>query len=272
MSGWDGASYRRVNTLQQWLAGRALDDVHLDGVRSLLDVGCGDGRVTQSLAEQIPGARCVGIDPSPGMIAVAPASEHTRFEVGAVETMTFDDEFDVVVSFNALHWVKHQHRALETIGAAMHSGGRAVLVFVCAGPRSSLEDVAMALAATPRWSGSFPGFSAPFLHPDPEQWQRDAQSVGLGVSDVRVDDLQWDFGSRDAFAAWCAVGFGGWTGDLSAEDGQGFVDEVVAAYAAETGSDHVFRFMQLVGKLTKPRASLGSEVGVGAPNSFPGTR
>ena len=143
MSGWDRVSYRRVNTLQQWLAGRALDDVHLVGVRSLLDVGCGDGRITQSLAAQIPGARCVGIDPSPAMIAVAPAADVIVFEVGAAETMTFDDEFDLVVSFNALHWVLDQDRALAAIRAAMHHGGRAVLVFVCDGPGPSLEDMAM---------------------------------------------------------------------------------------------------------------------------------
>ena len=252
MSGWDGASYRRVNSLQQWLAGRALDDVHLSGVRSLLDVGCGDGRITQSLAAQIPGARCVGIDPSPGMIAVAPTADGIVFEIGAAQTMTFDDEFDLVVSFNALHWVLDQDRALGAIATAMHHGGRAVLVFVCDGPRPSLEDIAMTVAYSPRWRGSFARFSAPFVHPDPQQWQRDAEMVGLQASDLRVDDLAWDFGSREAFAAWCAVGFGGWTGGVSAEKGREFVNDVVDAYAAETGSDHVFRFMQLVGKLSRP--------------------
>jgi trans-aconitate 2-methyltransferase len=252
VSGWDGVSYQRVNTLQQWLAARALQDVDLVRVRSLLDVGCGDGGITQSLAAQIPGARCVGIDPSPGMIAVAPRADGIVFEVGAAETMTFQDEFDLVVSFNALHWVLDQDRALGAITAAMHHGGRAVLVFVCDGPRPSLEDIAMTVVRSPRWSASFSGFSAPFVHPDPEQWQRDAQAIGLQASDLRVDDLAWDFGSRDAFAAWCSVGFGGWIGTLSDQDRQKFVEDVVDAYASQIGSDHVFRFMQLVGKLAKP--------------------
>ena len=251
LTDWDGASYRRVNTLQRWLAGRALETVDLDGVTSLLDVGCGDGRVTQSLAELIPAGRCVGIDPSPGMIAVAPSSPGLRFEVGAVETMTFRDDFDMVVSFNALHWVRAQRDALSRIAAALHSGGRAVLVFVCGAERPSVEDVAMAVSSSPRWRPSFAGFTAPYVHPDPVQWQADAESVGLSVTDRRVDDLSWDFGSRDAFAAWCAVGFGGWTDGLRPEDGSAFVTDVVDAYAAETGSDQVFRFTQLVGRLTR---------------------
>lgn len=238
--------------MQQWLAQRALESVQVDGVTSLLDVGCGDGRVTQSLAARIPGARCVGIDPSPGMIAVAPASGDLTFDVGAVETMTFVDEFDLVVSFNALHWVREQHRALVAVASALHDGGRAVLVLVCDGPRRSLEDVAMTVAGTPRWRGAFQGFSAPFVHPEAEQWQRDAESAGLRVDDVQVDDLSWDFGSREAFVAWCTVGFGAWTDTLPGPDRAAFVEQVVDAYAEATGSDHVFRFMQLVGRLTKP--------------------
>ena len=41
-------------------------------------------------------------------------------------------------------------------------------------------------------------------------------------------------------------------GHLTAEEGSAFVDQVVDAYAEATGSDHVFRFMQLVGKLSRP--------------------
>lgn len=115
MTGWDGEDYRRVNTLQQWLATRALEDVDLDGVRSLLDVGCGDGRVTEQLAARIPDSHCVGLDPSPGMVAVAPSRPGLAFEVGDVGAMTFVDEFDLVVSFNALHgWPDNRQRCARS--------------------------------------------------------------------------------------------------------------------------------------------------------------
>ena len=217
----------------------------------LLDVGCGDGRITESLVDRIPDGRGVGIDPSPRMVDVAPASERLTFEVGSAETMSFRDEFDLVVSFNALHWVQDQTAGLAAIAAALHTGGRATLVFVCDGPRPSLEDVAMTVTASPRWVDRFVRFAAPFVHPDPQQWQRDAESAGLIVDSLRVDDLEWDFGSREAFAAWCAVGFGGWTGHLPSEEADRFVSDVVDAYAAATHSDHVFRFRQLVANLTR---------------------
>ena len=251
MTGWDGADYRRVNTLQQWLAARALEDVDLDGVHSLLDVGCGDGRVTQELAARIADGRCVGLDPSPGMIAVAPHGRGLTFAVGDVVAMTFTDEFDLVVSFNALHWVPEQQAALRAIAAALHRTGRALLVFVCAGPRPSLEDVAMMVTQSARWAPSFDGFVAPYVHPEPEVWRSDVVAAGMRVDDVRVDDLAWDFGSREAFTAWCTVGFGGWTSRLPDDAVPEFMGDVVDAYAAATGSDQTFRFMQLVGATSR---------------------
>lgn len=252
MTGWDGEDYRRVNTLQQWLAARALDDVDLAGVRSLLDVGCGDGRVTQQLAARIPDGHCVGLDPSPGMIAVAPTGPGLTFEVGDVVAMSFTDEFDLVVSFNALHWVAEQRMALGAIATALRRPGRARLVFVCAGPRPSLEDVAMTVTRSSRWAPSFDGFVAPYVHPQPDAWRADVEGAGMRVDDVRVDDLAWDFGSREAFTAWCTVGFGGWTSRLTDEAVPEFMTEVVDAYAAATGSDQTFRFMQLVGATSRP--------------------
>lgn len=254
MTSWDGAEYRRVNTLQQWLAARALADVDLDGVHSLLDVGCGDGRVTQQLAARIPDGRCVGLDPSPGMIAVAPSGPGLAFEVGDVVAMTVTDEFDLVVSFNALHWVPEQRAALSAIASSLHRPGRALLVFVCAGPRPSVEDVAMAVTRSEPWAAAFDGFVAPYVHPEPEVWRSDVAAAGMRVDDVRIDDLAWDFGSREAFTAWCTVGFGGWTSRLPDEAVPEFMAQVVDAYAAATGSDQTFRFMQLVGATSRPAA------------------
>jgi trans-aconitate 2-methyltransferase len=201
---------------------------------------------------RIPDGSGVGIDPSPRMIAVAPTSDRLTFEVGSAEAMTFRDEFDLVVSFNALHWVRDQRAALAAITRALRRGGRATLVFVCSGPLPSLEDVAMSVTSSPGWADRFVGFTAPYVHPDPQQWQRDAASSGLVVVDVRVDDLEWDFGSRAAFTAWCEVGFGGWTDGLTDAEEDRFVSDVVTAYAAARGSDQLFRFRQLVGNLTRP--------------------
>jgi trans-aconitate 2-methyltransferase len=249
---WDGDRYRRVNSLQQYLADRALQHLDLTGVGRLLDVGCGDGRVTAEIAAQIPGAAVVGIDPSPGMIDLARTIPGIDFWLGDVEEMTFEDDMDAVVSFNALHWVRDQQTALARIATALHRGGWALLVLVCNGPRPSVEQVATERTATEAWKKWFGDFCAPFVHPAPADYRRLAEHVGLETVEERVDDLSWDFGTRAAFAEWCTVGSGAWLDQLPDDLASRFMEDVISQYQVVTGSDHVFRFMQLRTRLRKP--------------------
>jgi trans-aconitate 2-methyltransferase len=251
MTDWDGAEYRKVNSLQQWLADRALADLDLARVGSLLDVGCGDGTITAAIADRLPGSRVVGIDPSPRMIQLAPRSAAIEFEIGDVLTMGFDAEFDAVVSFNALHWVADQAAALRRIHAALLPRGRAMLVFVSASTRPSLESVAMTISETGKWARYFDGFVAPFVHPAVEDWIIKAVLAGFADVETEAEDLSWDFESSEAFAQWCKVGFGPWTDrlpDATATDA--FIHDILGSYEHETGSNTVFRFMQLRANLS----------------------
>jgi len=249
MADWDGTEYRRVSDLQRWLATRALDGLDLDGVRSLLDVGCGDGRITAEIARRVPEADVVGLDPSPRMISIAAAGGGLTFELGDVCTMMYQSQFDAVVSFNALHWVLDQHLALSRIAAALRPSGWALLVFVCAGERPSLESAAMKVVRSTAWRPYFQDFVAPFVHPDVGVWTDTAESCGLRVTDATIDDLAWDFESRDRFVRWSSVGFGAWTDGLPTGMRGAFVSDAIDAYAQATGSASVFRFLQLRAQL-----------------------
>jgi trans-aconitate 2-methyltransferase len=206
VANWDGWSYRKVSALQLWLATQTLRDVSLTGSEHVLDVGCGDGRFTAAIAEQLPAGSILGLDPSPRMVQAArtiPASSRLRFAVGDVLTMDYRDEFDAVVSFNVLHWVPDQHTALTRIRAALRDPGWALVQMVCRGERPSLEHVAMLTCATPAWQAHFVGFRAPFRHVDPARYGDLAARAGLRLVEQDVADLSWDFDSPAEFARWC---------------------------------------------------------------------
>jgi trans-aconitate 2-methyltransferase len=252
---WDGRSYRQVSELQLWLATQSLTGVSMAGHERVLDVGCGDGRITAAIAEQLPSGSILGIDPSPRMVQTAetltyPDSPRLRFAVGDVLAMNYEDEFDVVVSFNVLHWVLDQHAALIRIRTALHDSGWALLQVVCQGERTSLEQVAMRICAARAWSAHFAGFAAPFLHVDPDRYAEMAGRAGLQVVNCDVTDRSWDFGSRDAFERWCRVGFDSWTARLPDDRAaEAFVADVIDAYSAVTGSTQRFAYMQLRARL-----------------------
>ena len=250
MTDWDGAGYERISALQRHLAQEALLHLNVQGAERVLDVGCGDGYITRTIASRLAGGSIVGVDASPRMIEVArsrpdPPGVDVRFLVADVLNLPFDGEFDSAVSFNALHWVADQVAALAGIARALRPTGRLMVQQVCGGARRSLEETAMQVCGQPRWAESFAGFAVPFVHVDPAAYPGIAAAAGLRVEDQHVADIRWDFGSRAAFTDWCTVGFADWTARLAADQVPIWVADVVKAYQGQIGEPGVFRFLQL---------------------------
>jgi trans-aconitate 2-methyltransferase len=184
------------------------------------------------------------------------AREHFRadhpnlsFAVGDATRLSYQDAFDLIVSFNALHWVADQPAALRCIREAMRPTGRALLQFVSQGARTSLEDVIEETRHTPRWSRHFTHYHRPYVHMPPEEYRRLAARCGLRVDHLDVALEAWDFGSRAAFAAFGDVTFVEWTRRLPASEHPEFIADVLDRYRRlGDGSDAdaaVFRFYQM---------------------------
>ncbi len=256
MADWDGAGYEHISGLQRAMATASLADVTVCGAERVLDVGCGDGYATRLIASRLPRGSVLGVDPSPRMIEAARSANdaltNVSFRVGDVTSMAFGPEFDLVTSFNALHWVTRQEMAYRNIAAALKPTGRVLVQFVCNGSRPSVERVAMEVTADPRWAPAFAGFPQPFVHIAPDDLASIVAGAGLAVARQSVTDREWNFGSRDQFAQWCTVGSSDWTSRLPAADRTAFVDAVVDRYETIVGRPGVFRFLQLRAEL-RPR-------------------
>jgi len=89
----------------------------------VLDLGCGDGVLTEKLAAK--GAVVTGVDASPSMIEAANARGlHAR--VVSAEQLDFYQEFDAVFSNAALHWMRDQDAVITGVRRALKPGGRFV--------------------------------------------------------------------------------------------------------------------------------------------------
>ncbi len=255
MTEWDAKAYSERNALQNWLAESHLAQLELHGTERVLDVGCGDGKVTAQIARRLTRGSVLGIDPSTRMIAFAQAHcarlEHPNlaFAVGDATTLTYRGEFDLVVSFNALHWVRDQDAALHAIRAALKPSGRAFLEFVPEGPRQSIEDVIEEVCRAERWARCFAGHTAPYVHLTPQQFSELAFASGLRVERLERELKTWDFGSRQAFAEWAAVGCVAWTDHIPEPERTAFIEDVLDRYGRldNVADDEVrvFKFYQL---------------------------
>ncbi|MBS0261897.1 MAG: methyltransferase domain-containing protein [Planctomycetes bacterium] len=255
MTDWNANEYHRQSALQQAMADQQLAKLHLGGSERILDIGCGDGKITAAIATRVPNGSVLGIDPSQDMIAFAsrqfsnPPRDNLRFEVADARQFSQQAEFDLVVSFNALHWVPEQLAALKAIHMALKPAGQALLRFVPQGARKSLEDVIEDTRQSPKWAGNFGGFRTPFVHFTVAEYQALAEQAGLRVQQIEVEDHAWDFQTREAFVAFCGATLVEWTKCLIAQDRPAFIAEVLDRYAeviSEPASAvHTFRFYQM---------------------------
>src|SRR5262249_15935793 len=156
--------------LQQWLAEKSLHRLPLDGDERVLDLGCGDGKITVEIARRVPRGSVVGVDASHAMIAFAaqkfPATTYANltFRGADAAPLPFAEEFGVVGSLNWVDWVRDQAAALRGIRLALVPSGRSHLRFVPRGARKSLEGVIEDTRCAPAWAAYFPDYQPPYVH------------------------------------------------------------------------------------------------------------
>lgn len=141
---WDAKQYKKHSKPQFEGALAALGDYSFRGDETVLDIGCGDGKVTKEIAVKVPAGKVVGIDPSANMIKLAQKSfsainNLSFIQVGA-EDYQFDFPFDVIVSFFALHYVKDHEKVLKKIFDSLKTGG-IFIVKMAGGSQQDVESV-----------------------------------------------------------------------------------------------------------------------------------
>lgn len=120
---WSAEQYAEIGRFVADLAGEAVRMLALQRGERLLDLGCGDGALTQMFAQA--GAVVTGCDADASMVAAARARGLHAIQAD-MRALPFAGEFDVVFSNAALHWVREQSAVLHGVYRALISGGRFV--------------------------------------------------------------------------------------------------------------------------------------------------
>ncbi len=125
MPAWDPDRYLQFAAERGRPFADLLARVGVTRPRSVVDLGCGPGNLTATLADRWPGARVLGIDSSRPMIAAARArgDDRLRFEVGDVRTWAPDGEVDVLVTNATLQWVPDHLPLLASWVRGLAAGG-----------------------------------------------------------------------------------------------------------------------------------------------------
>jgi trans-aconitate 2-methyltransferase len=178
---WDAETYHRVSGPQVAFAGAVLDRLALEGHETVLDAGCGSGRVTLMLLERLPHGRVIAVDQSPSMVEHARDALGDRATVRQADLMELelDEPVDAVFSSAVFHWVPDHDRLFAALHEALRPGGR--LVAQCGGAGNVARFLAAAkeVAAEPPFAEHLAGWEGPWNFAGAEQTAERLERAGF---------------------------------------------------------------------------------------------
>jgi trans-aconitate 2-methyltransferase len=191
MADWDATTYERVSEPQFRWGLRVLERLVLQGSETVVDQGCGAGRLTEVLLDRLPSGRVVALDASEAMLERAGArlaryGERVSFVHADAAAWVARPAVDVVFSTATYHWVRDHDALFASIHASLRPGGALVAQCGGAGNLGRLRARTAAMRARQEYAPFFDRFEEPWLYATPAETQQRLERSGF--VDIRV----WD--------------------------------------------------------------------------------
>jgi trans-aconitate 2-methyltransferase len=233
---WDAADYARNSQGQYGWAMSNIGKLGLKGGEAVLDIGCGDGKITAEIAKRVPQGRVVGVDKSEEMVALATrlvVLPHVSFRVLDAQRLDYNEEFDAVFSNSTLHWAPDQAAVVRGIARALNPGGR---VFLSMGGRGTASITAAAvrkMTADSRWSKYLEGVSSPHFFRGPEEWNPWLAEAGLEAGRVELVQKPMRLADFAALEGWHRTTWMAYTSPMPEDQRAAFLRELTEMVAAD---------------------------------------
>lgn len=233
---WDAEEYARNSAAQLGWARELIAKLALAGHESVLDIGCGDGKVSAELARRVPRGKVIGIDSSADMIQKArsafPATANLSFELKDARELGFESRFDVVFSNATLHWVKDHRAVLRSAARSLKPHGRLLFQLGGRGNGDEIFAVARMMIESASWREFFRDFEFPWSFYGPEEYGAWCAEAGLSLR--RAELLPKDMFQKgiEGLAGWIRTTWMPYTARIPEERREEFIHEAADRYSS----------------------------------------
>jgi trans-aconitate 2-methyltransferase len=181
---WDADAYDAVSDPQFEWGVEVLERLELRGDETVIDAGCGSGRVTAELLERLPHGRVIAVDGSEAMIAKARErlGERVVYRVADLAELEVEEPVDLVVSTATLHWIPDHDRLFARLRAALRPEGRLVAQCGGQGNVAAFAGAIAAAAAPPEFARHFEGMTPIWNFAAPDATEERLHKAGFSTA------------------------------------------------------------------------------------------
>jgi trans-aconitate 2-methyltransferase len=191
---WDASGYQRVSVPHEEWAAALMERLPLAGAETVLDAGCGTGRVTRMLVERLPDGKVIAVDGSAAMVekvreVLRPGDESFVADLTALE---LPESVDAITSSAVFHWIPDHDALFARMRAALKEGGRIEAQCGGKGNIDEFRRISGEVVAREPYAAHLQaaGFEEPWFYADAEETEERLRAAGF--TEVKAWLQPWD--------------------------------------------------------------------------------
>lgn len=225
----------------QALGQAVLDRMELRGEETVLDAGCGSGRVTEALIARLPRGHAIGVDVSQSMVDAARERLGPDADVRRADLLELEREFeqpvDAILSTATFHWVADHAALFRSLHAALRPGGRLVAQCGGEGNITKLRGRASIVMGREPYAEHFRDFRPPWNYANPADTRARLLAAGFATAECWLAPAPTEPGHPREFLS--TIVLGPHVQHLPEPLRESFMDEVMAELGEPVVVDYV---------------------------------
>jgi trans-aconitate 2-methyltransferase len=225
---WDASTYERLSQPLAQMGKDVLARLELTGDETVLDAGCGTGKVTAALLDRLPNGRVIAVDAAPSMVQEARERLPDAVDVRRADLldMTLEEPVDAILSTATFHWIADHDRLFSTLLRALKPGGRLVAQCGGKGNVAAVKEAGFTVAIRPPFAEHLSDWPGDWHFASPAETE--ARLRKLGFSDIWCWRTEVRVEPDDAAGYLGAICCGSFLERLPEDLHEPFVEQVTA--------------------------------------------
>ncbi len=236
---WDGKTYDRISGPMQALGEAVLERLPLNGDETVLDAGCGSGRLTERLIERLPEGKVIAVDASASMVGAARARLGPDADIRQADLLELELEepVDAVFSTATFHWIADHDALFRRLHGTLKPGGKLCAQCGGEGNITGLRGRAARVMEREPYAKHFETFKAPWNYAGAAETQAQLRNTGFTDAECWLAPAPTEPGHPRDFLA--TIVLGPHVQHLPDQLKEPFMDEVMAELGEPVVVDYV---------------------------------